>query len=157
MFWATDCPADVRGLLFPFLDKRGSDGITAGYGLSLTQDTALDAALSEAAFRARDLWAPSRGTDYDTWVCTLVGRLLSDCYEVPVVATSSKRKTSGDSRPSPMLAAGLRGQDEFLRLCLPMARLRPEFAELLFPAVIDDLTRFTEPRSRKIIRYALFE
>lgn len=48
------------------------------------------------------------------------------------------------------------GNDMFLKLCLPLCQLRPSFAELLFPAIIDDLTSHTSFDARKLIRFTQY-
>jgi hypothetical protein len=44
------------------------------------------------------------------------------------------------------------GNDVFLKLCLPLCQMRASFAELIFPAIIDDLTSHTSFEARKLIR-----
>lgn len=157
-FAAKECPQDVRALLRPFLETRRRSGVTPA--ATVAAATAATAAndggggfLSADAFRSRALWAPALGQPYGAWVCTLTARLLSDCYEPPGGAAASPTPVPGRagasaaaafaaaSRVSQMVKRGLVGRDDFYRLCRPMAALRPAFAELLFPAVIDDLTR----------------
>ena len=50
-----------------------------------------------------------------------------------------------------MRRLGLRGNDAFLRHCLPMCRARPAFAELLFPAIVDDLVSCAAPTAKAVV------
>jgi len=145
---AKNCPSEVRTLLKPFLDvRRSSSGATKHNEF-----------LSLSEFQSRSLWAPSNGNSYGAWVCNLTARLLLDCYEQPGSVTTTLtpppsttvNSTHGaiaaaagarGGMTSPAVRCGLVGRDDFYRHCRPMAALRPAFAELLFPAVIDDLTR----------------
>jgi len=164
---AKNCPSEVRTLLKPFLDVRRS---SSGATLSPSQSSPPmnrgggsgkhNEFLSLSEFQSRSLWAPSYGNSYGAWVCNLTARLLLDCYEQPGSVTTTLtpppsttvNSTHGaiaaaagagarGGMASPAVRCGLVGRDDFYRHCRPMAALRPAFAELLFPAVIDDLTR----------------
>jgi hypothetical protein len=161
---AKNCPSEVRTLLKPFLDvRRSSSGFMSPPSSSSANTTDRGSSsssdfLSLSEFQSRALWAPSHRKPYGVWVCALTARLLLDCYEQPGSAatltpppTSKAAAQSGQSSTSrgaavrgtasPAVRRGLVGRDDFYRHCRQMAALRPAFAELLFPAVIDDLTR----------------
>ena len=131
-------------------------------------------ALSEDAFCSPQLWTPGEAGGYNRWICNLTARLLADCYchNHPTAVVTSDGRTVGSAsqsqsqqydaadgdgsevavvQPVGMRQLGLSGHDTFLRHCLPMCRARSDFAELIFPAIVDDLTRCAPPRARAVM------
>ena len=117
--------------------------------------------LSVAAFSSRAVWAPGSGRSFEDWVCDLTGRLLHDCYPVPISQAREAGGFAGSAEGgalSPVAdECGLVGGDDFLRLCRPLALRLPKLAEMLFPAIADDLTRFASPEGRRLVSQCISE